>query len=326
LVNPYFSSLEFGQVKGDPYDAHSPSDQEETMYTRMLVPLDGSETAEKVLPYARALAGSLKIPVELLGVIEISRYASGEKARYLDTLIDTAIRRNQEYLKRVAKTFLGGSLEWTVEGGAPAEAIITKTAENKETLITMATHGRSGLKRWLLGSVAEKVLRGTSNAVLLVRANEEAKTEGEVIPNRIIVPLDGSELAETVLSTVVELAKPLKLKVVLLRAYSVKAIMYGYEDYLHDSNEIEAELKKEATSYLNSWVEHLKSEGLADVVPIVSEGEAAETIIELAKGAPNILIAMCTHGRSGVKRWVLGSVTEKVVRHAGNPVLVIRAK
>jgi nucleotide-binding universal stress UspA family protein len=85
-------------------------------------------------------------------------------------------------------------------------------------------------------------------------------------------------------------------------------------------------LKKEATSYLNSWVEHLKSEGLADVVPIVSEGEAAETIIELAKGAPNILIAMCTHGRSGVKRWVLGSVTEKVVRHAGNPVLVIRAK
>ena len=148
-----------------------------------------------------------------------------------------------------------------------------------------------------------------------------------MIPNRIIVPLDGSELAETVLSTVVELlAKPLKLKVVLLRAYSVKAIMYGYEDYLHDSNEIEAELKKEATSYLDSWVEHLKSEGLVDVVPVVSEGEAAETIIELVKGAPNSLIAMCTHGRSGVKRWVLGSVTEKVVRHAGNPVLVIRAK
>lgn len=296
------------------------------MYTRMLVPLDGSETAEKVLPYTRVLARSLKIPVELLAVIEIGRYASGERARYLDTLMDTAIRRNQAYLQRVAKTFPGASVEWTVEGGVPAETIITKAAENKGTLITLATHGRSGLKRWLLGSVAEKVLRGTSNPALLVRANEEAKTEGEVTQNRIIVPLDGSELAETALPTVVELAKALRLKVVLLQAYTVKAIIYSYEDYIPDLNDIEAELKKEATSYLDSRVEQLKSEGLADVVPIVSEGEAAETIIELAKGAPNSLIAICTHGRSGVKRWVLGSVTEKVVRHADDPVLVIRAK
>ena len=296
------------------------------MYTRMLVPLDGSETAEKVLPYARALAVSLNIPVELLGVIEISRYASGERVRYLETFLDTAIRRNQEYLERVAKTFPDGSVETTVEGGAPAEAIITKAAENKGTIIVMATHGRSGLKRWLLGSVAEKVLRGASNPALLIRANGEAETEGEATPNRIIAPLDGSELAEAVLPPVVELAKALKLKVVLLRAYSVKAIMEGFEDFLHDSNEIEAELKKETTSYLDNWVERLKCEGFADVVPIVSEGEAAEIIIELAKGSPNSLIAMCTHGRSGVKRWVLGSVTEKVVRHAGDPVLVIRAK
>ncbi len=296
------------------------------MYTRMLVPLDGSVTAEKVLPYARGLARSLKIPVELLAVIEIGRYGSGERARYLDALMDVAIRRNQEYLQRVAKTFQGASAEWTVEGGVPEEVIITKAGENKGTLITMATHGRSGLKRWLLGSIAEKVLRGASNPVLLVRANEEAKTEGETTPKRIIVPLDGSELAEGVLPTVVDLAKALKLKVVLLQAYSVKVIMYGYQDYFPDLNEIEAGLKKEATSYLDSTVEQLKSGGLADVVAIVSEGEAAEIIIELAKGAPNSLIAMSSHGRSGVKRWVLGSVAEKVIRHADNPVLVIRAQ
>ena len=295
------------------------------MYTRMLVPLDGSETAEKVLPYARALARSLKIPVELLAVIDIGLYASGERARYRDTLLDAAIRRNQVYLQRVAKTFQGAGAEWTVEGGAPEEAVITKAAENKGTLIAMATHGRSGLKRWLLGSIAEKVLRGTGDPVLLVRANEEAKTEGEATPNRIIVPLDGSELAESVLPTVVELAKALKLKIVLLQACSGKAIVSGYENYLGDLNEIEAVLKKEASSYLDSRVEQLKREGLADVLPIVSEGEAAETIIELAKGAPNSFIAMGSHGRSGVRRWVLGSVTEKVVRHADNPVLVIRA-
>ena len=294
------------------------------MYTRILVPLDGSETAEKALPYARAFAGNLKVPVELLGVIDISHYASGDRVRYLDALIDAAILRNQEYLKRVATTFAGARVESTVEGGAPAEAIVTKAAGNKGTLIVMATHGRSGLKRWLLGSIAEKVLRGASNPALLVRASGETETEGEVTPTRIIVPLDGSELAEAALTTVVELARALKLKVVLLRAYSVKAIMYSDEDNLHDSNEIATELKNEATRYLDHWAGRLKSEGCADVLPIVSEGDAAETIIEVAEGAPNSLIAMCTHGRSGVKRWVLGSVTEKVIRHAGNPVLVLR--
>jgi nucleotide-binding universal stress UspA family protein len=111
------------------------------MFTRMLVPLDGSETAETALPYSRALARSLKIPVVLLGVID----AFGERSRYLDTFMDTAISRKEEYLKRVAQTFPGASVGWTVEEGTPAEIIITTAAENEGTLITMATLGRSGL-------------------------------------------------------------------------------------------------------------------------------------------------------------------------------------
>jgi nucleotide-binding universal stress UspA family protein len=296
------------------------------MYTRMLISLDGSEIAEKVLPYARALAKNFKIPVELLGVIEISHYTAGERARYLDTFIDNAIRRNQEYLKGVAKTFPSGSVETTVEGGVPAEIIITKAAEHKGTLVVMATHGRSGLKRWLLGSVAEKVLRGASNPVLLIRAIEESQTDGEVTPNRIIVPLDGSELAEGVVPTVVELAKALKLKIILLRTYRTSAIVHAYKNNRHDSSDTDAESQREATSYLDGWVVRLKSDEFTDVVPVVSEGEAADTIIELAKAAPNSFIAMCTHGRSGVKRWLLGSVTEKVIRHADDPVLVIQAE
>jgi nucleotide-binding universal stress UspA family protein len=293
------------------------------MYTRMLVPLDGSETAEKVLPYARTLAGSLKIPVELLGVIEISRYVSAEKTRYLDTLIDAAIRRNQEYLQRIAKTFPGSNVECTVEGGVPEEVIITKAAD-EGTLITMATHGRSGVNRWLLGSITEKILRGSNNPLLVVRANEEAKTEGKATPDSVMVPLDGSEQAETALPIAMELAKAMNLKVVVLRAYSVKNIPYS-QDYLPEIGELEAKSQREAINYLDSKVGQLKSEGLVDVFPLASEGEAAEAIIELARGAPNSLIAMCTHGRSGMKRWVLGSITEKVVRHSGNPVLVVRA-
>ena len=297
------------------------------MYTRMLVPLDGSEAAEKVLPYARGLARSLKISVELLAVIEISRYASSEKARFLDALMDVAIRRNQEYLQRVATTFQGASAEWTVEAGVPEEVIITKAAQNKGTLITMATHGRSGINRWLLGSIAEKVLRGTNNPVLLVRANEETKVEGESTPNSIIVPLDGSELAECILSAVVELARTIKLKVILLRSYSVKKhFIYGYENYIRALDTLEAESKNAVLTYLDSKMQQLKSDGLVDVLSVVAEGDAAEAIIELAKGSPNSLIAMCSHGRSGVTRWVLGSVTEKAVRHSGNPVLVIRGE
>ena len=91
------------------------------MYTQMLVPLDGSETAEKILPYARALARNLKISVELLAVVEIGRYASGERARYLGTLIDTAIRRNQEYLQRVAKHF-----RVTVQNGRSREVCLRR--------------------------------------------------------------------------------------------------------------------------------------------------------------------------------------------------------
>lgn len=292
----------------------------------MLIPLDGSQTAEKVLPYARRLARSLIIPVELIAVTEIVTLTLG-KAQYLDTLVDAAILRNQEYLQKIARTFTGVSVDYTVEGGAPDEAIIMKAALDKGTLITMATHGRSGVKRWLLGSVAEKVLRGSSNPLLLVRGDEEAKTEGEVTLSQIIVALDGSELAEAVLPSVAELAKAINLKVILLRSYTLPPIIGGYGAYIPDLNlnALKAESKKDAVSYLDSKVEQLKSQGLDDVTPLTSEGEAAETIIELARRSPNSLIAMCTHGRSGVMRWMLGSVTEKVVRHSGNPVLVIRA-
>jgi nucleotide-binding universal stress UspA family protein len=296
------------------------------MYSQMLIPLDGSKTAAKVLPYARTVARSLKIPVKLMAVTEVLTLTAG-KAHHLDTLVDAAIRRNQEYLQKIAKTFTGVSIDYTVEAGAPEEAIIMKAAANKGTLITMATHGRSGVRRWLLGSVAEKVLRGSSNPVLLVRANEEAETEGEVTLSRIIVALDGSELAEAVLPNVAELARAINLKVILLRSYTLTPIIGGYEGYIPDLdlNELKAESKSDAVSYLDSKVQQLRSQGLDDVTPLASEGEAAETIIELARGSPNSLIAMSTHGRSGVMRWVLGSVTEKVVRHSGTPVLVMRA-
>jgi nucleotide-binding universal stress UspA family protein len=300
------------------------------MYSRILIPLDGSKTAEKVLPYARFFLGTLKIPVELVAVVDIAEMAThiaAEKARFLDTLIEQGVRSSEEYLKGIAKTFAGSNVKCTIEKGRAEEVIIEKAAADKGTLVTMATHGRSGLNRWLLGSVAEKVLRGTTNPVLLVRALEEAKTDGQATLKSVVVPLDGSELAESVLPTIAELAKELKLEVVLLRAYSIPYNAYASAEgyYAVNYEEIVTAVRDEAVEYLKQKTEAMKKLGVAEVSYLAREGSAADEIISLGRKTPDNLIAMCTHGRSGVKRWVLGSVTETVVRHSGDPVLVLRA-
>jgi len=298
------------------------------MYTRILIPLDGSKTAEAVLPYARLLAEKLKVPVELLTVLdvaEIGRSLGAERLMHLDDVIQFHMLRAEEYLTNVAKSFPGGAVGCHVAKGSIEELILNKAEADRGTLIAMATHGRSGLTRWLLGSIAEKVLRAANNHLLLVRAKEEAAVEGKAALDSVTVPLDGSELAESILPPVVELSKAIKLAVRLMRSYSVTDMIASYEDYLSNLEDLPERSKNEATSYLDEKAQELKKLGLTEVVSCAPEGEPAETIIEAAKGAPNSLIAMCTHGRSGVRRWVLGSVTEKVVRHSGSPVLVMRA-
>lgn len=301
------------------------------MYTRILIPLDGSKTAEKVLPYARYLAATLKLPVELLEVIdvaEIARRISPEKSHFINNVLENVIRRSEQYLSGVASTFPKADVKCTVEKGWAEEVIIEKAAADKGTLISMATHGRSGINRWLLGSVAEKVLRGATSPLLLVRASEDAKTEGEAPLSSVIVPLDGSELAEQGLSAVAELAKQLQLEVVLFRAYTIPLSALALDPegyYVVNDEELISVMRDEAVAYLEKKTEATKKLGVEKVRYIAKYGIAADEIISLGRETPDNLIAMCTHGRSGVKRWVLGSVTETVVRHSGDPVLVIRA-
>jgi nucleotide-binding universal stress UspA family protein len=300
------------------------------MYNRILVPLDASKTAEKVLPFARFLARRLKLPVELLEVIdvaEIGRRIPPDKAQFVSTALENVARSSAKYLKEIAGTFPETVVNCTVEKGTAAEVIIDKAAAEKDTLINMATHGHSGIKRWLLGSVAEKVLRGATNPLLLIRATEEAKTEGEATLKSAIVPLDGSELAESLLPRVAELAKPLQLEVVLFRAYTIpySALAVDPESfYLVSDEELISAMRDEVVAYLDKKAQAIKKLGVDRVSTIAEYGLAADEIIALARKTPDVLIAMCSHGRSGVKRWVLGSVTETVARHSGDPVLVTR--
>ena len=300
------------------------------MYSKVLVPLDGSKTAEKVLPYARYLAGKFKIPVELLAVIDIAEMAahiSAEKTRHLDTMVEDGVRASTSYLRGIATTFRDVNVTCTVEKDRAENAIIGKGEADSAMLIAMATHGRSGLNRFLLGSVTEKVLRATVNPLLLVRATEEAKSEGEAMLKSVVVPLDGSELAESVIPTLTGFAKALDLEVVLFRAYHIPYNVYGDDWGFSGSYEdLVTGVRDEAREYLEKKVTEVKKLGVRKVAFEIKEGFAGDEIIAAGRKTPDSLIAMCSHGRSGVKRWVLGSVTETVVRHAGEPVLVLRAK
>jgi len=141
--------------------------------------------------------------------------------------------------------------------------------------------------------------------------------------------LDGSKLAERVLPRAMELAKKLSLEIVLTRAYQIplSAAYAGAEvAYIPNQDALLNLVREEAGAYLEEKVNELHQNGVEKVSHILLVGSGADEIIELARSTPDNLIAMCTHGRSGVKRWALGSVTEKVVRHSGDPVLVVRAE
>jgi nucleotide-binding universal stress UspA family protein len=300
------------------------------MYTRLLVPLDGSRLAENVLPYARAFAEAFDLQVELLSVVDSMDFARTMNAghvRDFDPLIEATTQEGQRYLEGIAPSF-GGKVSTTVEHGVADKIIVEKAGGDKDTLIAMATRGRSGIHRWLMGSVAEKVLRGTTNPLLLVRGEEEGKSDGKAAPKKVVVPLDGSPMAEAVLPHAVDLAKRLGLAIELARAYDLPLTTYAGADapYIPNQSALRNAVRDEAGAYLEAKVNDLKGSGIDKVSSVLMLGSGADEIIDLARSTPDNLIAMCSHGRSGVRRWALGSVTEKVVRHSGDPVLVVRVE
>ena len=148
-----------------------------------------------------------------------------------------------------------------MEKGKPEKVVTEKANADKNTLIVMATHGRSGIQRWPLGSVADKVIHGATNHLFLVRASEQGKTDGEAPLKTVIVPLDGSPLAEQVLPCVVELTKKIKLKVVLMRAYALPPSISA-EDYGFYSADLLDHLESEARDYLAGKVNEVKQKGV----------------------------------------------------------------
>ncbi len=294
------------------------------MYTKILVPLDGSTLSEGVLPYARLLARAMSVPVELLRVKD-----TAELTGY------SAAADPHKYFEKVKASLSGiADVEHTLRRGNPAAIIIDRAAEHPDTLIAIAAHGGSGSRRWLLGSVAEKLLYAGKNDLLIVRPSD-TDTGDEAALKTLLVPLDGSEWAERVLPTVSGLAARLQSKVVLVRILTrfyfpppeTVAPLFGTS--FPDRKELWTEARAQAIHYLDEKVEQLRAEGLAHVSSVAIDGGpegAAADIIDLATRTVDSLMVMSTHGRSGVRRWLIGSVVERVVRHSTSPVLVSRSR
>lgn len=297
-------------------------------YTRIVVPLDGSTIAEGVLPYAHTLAMSVSVPVHLFQVIDPDTLKSSVPSQQVHHVSTDNKEDDISYLKRIAASFSSPTaVSCSIRVGKPAEAIIELAARESGTLIAMATHGLSGIQRWLLGSVAEKVLQGASNDVLLIRAVDH-RINSNISRGfkRLVIPLDGSELAEEALLRGVELAKKMNLEVILLRIYLMPGVAYPTGSYAPDWKLLDQEMRQKAGEYLEGKAGQLRNKGLQQVSFRVLEGNTAEKIIEVTQENSESLLVMCTHGASGIGRWLLGSVTERVVRHSNTGVLVVRAK
>ena len=204
-------------------------------------------------------------------------------------MIEEGVKKSASYLRGVAGTFGDANVKCTVEKGRADEVILEKGETDTGMLICMATHGRSGLDRFLLGSVTEKVLRAAANPLLLVRATEEAKSDGTAVLKSIIVPLDGSELAESIIPTAAEKAKELGLEVVLFRAYHLPTSAYASDEMYSavDYDEVIAGVRDEATQYLEKKAAEVKKLGVEKVSVVSKQGFAADEIIALARKNPD---------------------------------------
>jgi nucleotide-binding universal stress UspA family protein len=300
------------------------------MFEKILVPLDGSAIAQGILPCVKTLARRFGSTIVLFHAAEAPVEPRGRHQKdYAQETMDRIRSLADEYLAGVAKVLRRQrfKVEVKVGLGGVARSVTDFAEAERVDLIAMSTHGRAGVARWMLGSAPDRVLRHAHQPVLLVRPTGDTPVDQKPLPlKRIIVPLDGSRPAQAVLPYVQEMAKTLKLEVVLLQVISAETTVQFAPmgpDTWAIPTDILQRIDLVASGYLAGVGKELERQGIA-VRWDVLRGAAAHRIVEFARETPGSIVAMTTHGRSGLRRWVLGSVADEVVRGSGEPVLVIR--
>ena len=309
------------------------------MFSKVIVPLDGSDLGERALGHAVLVAGALSIPMELVEAFDVLPPAVHNRSsrRALDQMLAEQRRRSQSYLSEVTERVQPGGcpLSAVTLQGWPEQAIIDHASADPEALVVMSSHGRGGIARWALGSVTDRVLHTVTNPVLIVRATDTEPVPAEI--GTVLVPLDGSDLAEMSLEYAIDLAVALGASVALVRVSHT-------QDYYRSRL---AGLASAAGHSLGAWVEELvrgDAEETTDYLARVQRRLAierletnrvetlhslhdnpAQAVIDQAALRPT-LVVMASHGRGGLGRLVMGSVADRIVRHSDAPVLVVRPR
>jgi nucleotide-binding universal stress UspA family protein len=283
-------------------------------YRKILVPLDGSEIAERALSYVQAIARTKSTKVILLTVLAAHEGRSDHPMKaYLDS-------QAKELESK------GIKVSTAIAYGHAAEQIIEFAENNKINLIVISSHGHSGIKLRLLGSIAQKVLHGTCVPTLLVKPGAIEVSQVEL--KKVLLPLDGSSFSEASIPYVNQLLKGPGAEIVLLHVSEPPVVPPDWsrdtKSHMKEYRErLTSELQQQALEYLEKIKAALGRKGLRVRAKAVV-GMAVESIIEAAKKENVDLIAMTTHGRTGVSRWMYGGVVNRIVEECQKPILLIR--
>jgi nucleotide-binding universal stress UspA family protein len=276
------------------------------MIERIVVPLDGSLTAEAILPQVRRVL--YRNDSELILVRAVQPLMAENAIVAAEVELAAAREYILGQLERLERA--GVRARHVLRIGSPASVILEVAEEQKATMIAMATHGTSGVQRFVFGSVAESVLRKSPIPVLLVRPFWSYELVPSVRPEKlpvrnVLVPVDGSDLSLKAVPNIVEFADLFESRVILLRVLEEK----------EDAAEAVKQLKALARTFEKRGVE---------AITLTEKGDAVERILNAIESHAVDLVAMTTHGRSGLTRAVTGSVTERVLRRATVPLLITR--
>jgi nucleotide-binding universal stress UspA family protein len=292
--------------------------------TSIIIPLDASTVSDAVLPYAAAIARATNAPVRLLSVFEqapdqLGTAPPGVRQRFARQAREQLAWRLQEAGAWLAEH----EVETTTDiiTGEPVDEILAAADADDGAMIVMATHGRSGLDRWLIGSVADNVMRLATRPTLLIRPEDDPAPMRVVNIKRILVPLDGSDYAEAALEPAGDLATRTGAEVMLVRVEPWTAGVAGLYGYLPNVDELQAGYVKAAQDYLEAQRTKLP-EGV-NVRTIVLHGSPLTQIAPFARQESVDLTVLSTHGAGGIRRLVMGSTADRLVR-AGVPALLVR--
>ena len=294
------------------------------MFDKILVPLDGSELAEVPLWYAEGMAGRMRSAITLLIVLSPEDITS----RYMyDCYLKDIVQRTKANAEKRGKGKSDGEIkvDYDIIKGDPAEEIIDYANKAKINLIIMSTQGRSGVKRWALGNVANKVLRATEKPVLLIRAKGAKSDVYRESLVKVLVPVDGSRESESILRYVIPMAIEFDLEVTLFHMWDRHS-----DSVPHSKERLEQvdKVRKHEEGYVKRLEKSLKQKGVNvnSVFKEIWTYGAAEEIIKMAEEEGFSTVAMTTLGRSGVGRWIFGSNSEKVLEEGSTPLLLVRPR